>query len=83
MLGTAPTSLVSGLKPVDPSFESWWVRPGSATAVELRGGDRVTVIDPDGGQVAELTALSPEGRDDLAALGTAADAPAGVLRGLT
>jgi len=82
MLGTAPTSKISGLKPVDRSFESWWVRPGSATVVELFAGDRVTVIDPDGGQVAELTALSPEGSDDLGALGAAADAPATVLGSL-
>jgi aminomethyltransferase len=81
-LGAAPTTLVSGLKPDDRSFESWWVRPGSATVVEVRAGDRVNVIDPDGGQVAELTALSPDGRDDLDALGARADAPAGVLRAL-
>jgi len=53
------TTLASGLKPVDRTFESWWVRPGAATAVELRGGDRVTVIDPDGGQPAELTVDDP------------------------
>jgi aminomethyltransferase len=81
-LGAAPTTLVSGLKPVDRSFESWWVRPGSATVVDVRAGDEVRVIDPDGGQVAEVTALSPDGRDDLGALGAAADAPAGVLRKL-
>jgi aminomethyltransferase len=75
-------SLVSGLKPVDRSFESWWVRPGSATVVELYGGDRVTVIDPDGGQPAELTALADDGRDDPGALGAAADAPATVVRAL-
>ena len=80
-MGVAPP-LVSGLKPVDRSFESWWVRPGSATVVELRGGDRVTVIDPDGGQPAELTVLSPDGRDDAQALGASADAPATVLRAL-
>jgi aminomethyltransferase len=51
--------LVSGLKPVDRSFESWWVRPGASTTVELRGDDRVTVIDPDGGQPAELTIADP------------------------
>ena len=28
-----PTLLTPGLKPVDPSFESWWVRPGGATVV--------------------------------------------------
>ena len=81
-LGAAPTTLVSGLKPADRSVESWWVRPGSATVVEVRAGDRVNVIDPDGGQVAELTALSSDGRDDLDALGARADAPAGVLRAL-
>ncbi len=70
-----PPSLIAGLRPVDRSFESWWVRPGSATAVELHAGDRVTIIDPDGGQPAELTTL-PE------ALGTAQDAPATVLRNL-
>jgi aminomethyltransferase len=77
-----PPSLVSGLRPIDRSFETWWVRPGSATVVELYGGDRVTVIDPDGGQPAELTVLSPDGRDDAGALGARADAPATVLREL-
>jgi glycine cleavage system T protein (aminomethyltransferase) len=77
-----PPSLVSGLRPIDRSFETWWVRPGSATVVELHGGDRVTVIDPEGGQPAELTVLSPDGRDDAAALGVRADAPATVLREL-
>jgi aminomethyltransferase len=51
--------LVSGLKPVDRSFESWWVRPGASTTVELRGDDRVTIVDPDGGQPAELTCDDP------------------------
>ena len=77
-----PPLLVSGLRQVDRSFETWWVRPGSATVVELHGGDRVTVIDPEGGQPAELTVLSPDGRDDAGALGVSADAPATVLREL-
>ncbi|MEA2409040.1 MAG: hypothetical protein QOE69_3159 [Thermoleophilaceae bacterium] len=82
-----PPSLIAGLRPVDRSFESWWVRPGAATAVELHAGDRVTIIDPDGGQPAELTVVGAEaasGRlcDDPGALGLRADAPASVLRGL-
>ena len=36
-------------------------RPGAATAVRLRRDDRLTVINRDGGQVAELTVLDPEG----------------------
>ena len=77
-----PPLLVSGLRPIDRSFETWWVRPGSATVVELHGGDRVTVIDPEGGQPAELTVLSPDGRDDAGALGAVTDTPATVLREL-
>jgi aminomethyltransferase len=69
-----PPSLISGLRPLDRSFESWWVRPGSATAIELHAGDRVTIRDPDGGQPAEVTVV-PE------ALGLRMDAPATVLRG--
>ena len=42
----------------------------------------MTVIDPDGGQPAELTVLAPDGREDPAALGVTPDAPASVLRGL-
>jgi aminomethyltransferase len=69
--------LTPGLKPVDLSHEKWWVRPGGATRVRVRPDDRLTVIDPDGGQLAELTVLG----DDPLALGAAADAPSGVLAG--
>ena len=64
--------LTPGLKPADPAFESWWVRPGGATRVRVRAGDRLTVIDPDGGQPAELLVLG----DDPEALGVRPDAPA-------
>src|SRR3954452_23650414 len=74
-----PSLLTPGLKPVDPAFESWWVRPGGATVVRVRPGDRLTVRDPDGGQPAEVTVLDAEGSEDAAALGARADAPATVL----
>ena len=67
--------LTPGLKPADPAFESWWVRPGGATRVRVRPDDRLTVIDPDGGQPAELLVLGP----DPEALGVRPDAPATVL----
>ncbi|MDP9400172.1 MAG: DUF1989 domain-containing protein [Actinomycetota bacterium] len=78
----ATPPLVGGLKPVDRSFESWWVRPGAATVVALGAGDAVRVVDPLGGQAAELTVLAPDGREDPGALGVRADAPATVLAGL-
>src|ERR687886_2510176 len=74
-----PTLLTPGLKPIDPAFESWWVRPGGATVLEVRPGDRLTVRDPDGGQPAEVTVLDAEGGEDAAAIGARADAPASVL----
>src|SRR3954447_22561535 len=74
-----PTLLTPGLKPLDPRFESWWVRPGGATVVGVRPGDRLTVRDPDGGQPGEVTVLDTEGGEDAAALGVRADAPATVL----
>src|SRR5919202_15855 len=75
-----PTLITPGLKPIDPAFESWWVRPGGATVIEVRRGDRLTVRDPDGGQPAEVRVLDAEGGEDAAALGGRADAPATVLR---
>src|ERR1700709_708534 len=75
-----PKLITPGLNPVDPAFESWWVRPGGATVVRVRPGDRLTVRDPDGGQPAEVTVLDAEGRGEAAALGARrADAPASVL----
>src|SRR3954447_956255 len=64
-----PTLITPGRKPADPGFESWWVRPGGATVVPVRPGDRLTVRDPDGGQPAEVTVLDAEGSEDAAALG--------------
>jgi aminomethyltransferase len=66
----------------DRSVEQYWVRPGGATALPLEPDDRFTVIDRDGGQVAEVTVLTPDGRDDAAAIGARANAPATVLRKL-
>ena len=74
--------MVTGLLPEDPLVETYLVRPGGATVVTLEPDERLTVIDTHGGQVAEVTVLSPEGRDDTAAIGASADAPASVLRDL-
>ena len=82
-LSTGRRSTTSnGLLPSDPFLETYWVRAGGATVIALDGDDRLTVRDPDGGQVAEITALAPDGRDDAGALGASADAPATVLRAL-
>ncbi|HWT22163.1 MAG TPA: hypothetical protein VN213_01535, partial [Solirubrobacteraceae bacterium] len=77
-----PALRTPGLKPPDPAWESYWVRPGGATVIAVRPDDVLTVIDVDGGQPAEVTVLDERGADDGGALGAGADAPATVLRGL-
>src|SRR3954453_15814959 len=74
-----PTLLTPGLKPLDPRFESWWVRPGGATVVGVRPGDRLTGRRPAARQPGEVTVLDAEGGEDAAALGARGDAPATVL----
>src|SRR5262245_21177508 len=77
-----PALLEPGLRPVDRSLETHWVRPGAATAVRLHPDDRLTVVNKDGGQTAELTVLDTAGGEDAAAIGAKHDGEASVLRGL-
>jgi aminomethyltransferase len=64
MSATRPRLLVPGLLPRDPARETYRVRAGGATTVELQADDRLTVRDLDGGQRAELTVAG----DDYSAL---------------
>jgi aminomethyltransferase len=67
-----PKLILPGLLPPDPFLETYLVRPGGATTLEIGPDDRLTVIDRDGGQVAELRVLD----GDVAALGVgASDGP--------
>ena len=77
-VGSGPSKLlVGGFRAADPSFEQYWVRPGGATVLAIAPEDRFTVIDVDGGQVAELTMLGPgrlgRGRGDRRQGGRARD----------
>jgi len=54
-------------------IETYPVRPGGATVIELAGDDEVRIVDRHGGQVAELTAVG-------APLGPEPDADATVIR---
>ena len=73
-------TLIRGLLPEDPFLETYLVRPGGATVFALGPDERMAVVDKDGGQIAEVTVLDSAGRDDAAALGANADAPATVVR---
>ena len=49
---TADPLLVGGLLCRDPTLETYLVRPGGVTVVELEGDDRARIVDRHGGQVA-------------------------------
>jgi aminomethyltransferase len=72
----------AGLLIRDPALEWFRVAPGGATVVLISGDDRVRIVDRHGGQRAEVSALSAEGGDDLAAFGVHADGAATTLRAL-
>jgi aminomethyltransferase len=77
MATLAVPPLISGLLHPDPGLETYPVRPGGATVIELGGDDQVRIVDRHGGQVAEVTVLG-------AGFGPAhppPDADATVLRG--
>jgi aminomethyltransferase len=76
-----PRLLLPGLVAKDSDLETYWVRPGGVTVVQVHAGDRLTVIDQAGRQTAEVTAVTTHGTDG-GALGVRADAPATTLRSL-
>ncbi len=62
--------------------EIYEVKGGGAILIDLEAGDRVTVINSQGGQVAELVAADAQGWIDAAILGVTADGGAEGLRAL-
>ena len=65
---TRPRLLLPGLVPYDPTRETYRVHPGAVTVATLEPDDRLTVCDVHGGQRAELTVVSRDGREDYEAL---------------
>jgi aminomethyltransferase len=78
-----PPLLVRGLLVPDPTVETYRVAPGGSTVLRLSGDDRIRIVDRHGGQVAEVTALGPDGAEEPEALGLRADAPATVHPGVS
>ena len=77
-----PRLLVPGLLPLDPTRETYRVRPGAATVVALEADDRLTIRDLSGAQRAELTVVGAGGREDYEALEMRGGGRATVLRSL-
>ncbi|WP_245848379.1 DUF1989 domain-containing protein [Actibacterium ureilyticum] len=59
------------------------VPPGGSRALELRAGDEITVVDREGGQMAELVVFAADGRSDAALIGAPDDgAPVGLQQAI-
>lgn len=71
-----------GLPVFMPGVESHCVRGGGAVLLHLFPGDKLTLTDREGGQICEIAAFSPEGREDLGALGLAGGASSPGINGL-
>lgn len=76
-----PRLLLPGLVAKELGLETYWVRAGGVTAIQVDSGDELTVIDQSGRQTAEVTVVGVRGADG-SPLGLRADAPATTLRSL-
>lgn len=65
-----------------PAQERYSVPGAGALLVQIAAGDRIEVVNDEGGQRAELLAAHQDGRPDAGILGAAADGPADGLRAL-
>src|SRR5260221_10954813 len=68
-LANRPRLIEPGLPKFEPGRERYRVAGGGALVVCLSVGDRLALIDPEGGQCAEVAAFSPAGQEDAGALG--------------
>jgi aminomethyltransferase len=75
-LANRPRLIEPGLPKFEPGTERYRVIGGGALVLGLGAGDRLILIDQEGGQRAELATFSPDGREDAAALDLAAVGPA-------
>ncbi len=65
-----------------PGTERYVVEGSGAVLIPIEAGDQLTVINDEGGQLAEILAADAKGSIDLGILGTKANAQAAGLRGL-
>jgi len=68
--------LEPGLNALPPDTERYVVRAGGITALELAGGDRIEVFNPEGMQVGEITVFDARGNSDMQLIGAQADGKA-------
>ena len=81
-LENRPRLLLPGLRGLPAGTERWVVAGGGSVTLPVFAGDRVTVVDREGGQPCEIVAMTAAGREAPGLLGAAADGPATGLMAL-
>ena len=72
--------LEPALWPFQPGRERHCIAGGGAAAILLNDGDRLSIVDVEGAQPAEVLAFASDGREDLASLGLKPQAEAEGLK---
>ncbi len=74
-----PKLIEPGLPALDAGVERYQIQGGGAQVIEIDAGDILEIVDLEGRQTAELVLFAPDGRDDMAAIGSSSDhAPLGL-----
>ena len=68
LIDSAPRAREPGMWRADPYLERYRVRGGGAAIVSLREGDELTVVDPEGRQIAEVVPFDSGGKPDPTSL---------------
>ena len=71
-----PTVLLPGFSLLDAGVERYRISAGGVTVVALGPGDRLEILDPEGGQPCEVAVFDGEGRNSQALIGAGDDGPA-------
>ena len=75
-----PRILMPGLARFAPGTERYRVAGGGSVTVPVFAGDKVVLIDLEGGQPAEVVMLTADGREDPGLMGAEDDGPAEGIR---
>ena len=70
-----PLVLLPGFSLLDAGVERYRISAGGVTVVALESGDRLEILDPEGGQPCEVLAFTPDGSSDPAVIGVRSDGP--------
>ena len=81
-LAGRPRLLVPGIRTLPPGTERFVVAGGGSVTVPVFAGDRLTVVDREGGQVCEIVAITGDGAEQPGILGATDSGPAEGLRTL-